>query len=353
MAGGDTEKTEKATAKRKNEARNKGQVAVSKDLNRAFQMMICLVVFNMAGYRLFEGFSSGLREHLGNQLTMEMTDRYAMFLFENALLKAFSLLFPFFAAIITFMIAINFAQVGIKISTQTIKLSIDKLNPINGIKKLFSLKSLVKIVASVLKVAVLALVVYFSLRNRIDEIGGLGGCDLEEILSYCFSLLFLILFRVGVVLIILGLIDYMYQKWNHEKELRMTKQEVKEERKQMMGDPKIKSRIRQIQFGIFKQRMMQQVPESTVVVTNPTTYAVAIKYERGEMNAPLVVAKGMNLIADKIKSLAKENDIPLVENKALAQTLYRTVGVGDEVPQKLYRAMAEVLTYVYKLKDRI
>ena len=210
-----------------------------------------------------------------------------------------------------------------------------------------------KLFWSVLKVTTLAAVVYWSLEGRLAAFGSLGDAGLLDILRFTFSLLFLILFRVGLALVVLGFFDYLYQRWQHEEDLKMTKEEVKEELKQTIGDPMVKRRIRQVQYSMFRRRIMEKVPEATVVVTNPTTYAVAIKYERGAMNAPVVVAKGMNLIAQKIKEIARKHEVPLVENRILAQALYRTVEVDAEVPPRLYRAVAEVLTYVFKLKGRL
>jgi flagellar biosynthetic protein FlhB len=350
---GDTERTEKATAKRRSEARKKGQVAVSQDLNRAFQMMICLIVFHMAGYHLYLQFRMILNRDLGGRLTMEMNDSVAIHSVRELLMKSIELLLPFFIAIFCLMIAVNLAQVGFKITPEILHLKPEKLNPFNGVKKIFSLLSAVKIIVSLLKVAVLAWVVWATMDGRMQEIAGLGGYDLTSILKYCFSLLFLILFRLALALIVLAIFDYAYQKWQYEKDLRMTKQEVKEENKDTLGDPLIKRRIRQAQFQMYRQRLAETVPKSTVVVTNPTTYAVAIRYERGLMNAPVVAAKGMNLIADRIKFLARKHGVPIVENRILAQTLYRTVAVGGEVPPRLYRAVAEVLTYVYRLKGKL
>lgn len=353
MPEGDGEKTEKATPKRRDEARKKGQVAVSQDLSRAFQLMAAVVTLHFIGFWIFIKISQTIQVHLKDRFFLEMSDSVAVGAFKSAMTTALEILAPFFLTIIVTLLAVNISQVGFKITPETMKLNLGKLNPIKGLKKLVSLRSVMKLTWSIAKVTALALVVYWSLKDRITEIAGLGGCGLFDILRYFFSLLFVILFRVALVLIILAFFDYLYQKWQYEKDLRMTKHEVKEEMKQTIGDPVIKRRIRQAQLKMFKQRMMEKVPEATVVVTNPTHYAVAIKYVRQEMNAPTVVAKGMNLIAEKIKSIARKHNVPLVENKMLAQTLYRTVEVGDEVPPRLYRAVAEVLTYVFRLKGKL
>lgn len=349
----DGEKTESATPKKRDEARKQGQVVVSQDLNQAVQLLIVLMVFHLAGSTLFVEFSAFFRENLGNRLNMQITDSTVLYAFKELFLKALELLAPFMITIIVVMVGLNMAQSGIKVTFEKLKINFGKLNPINGIKKIFSLRSVVKLLASVLKVTLLGWIVYQTLEGKMVEIGELGGCDLYTILEYCFSLLFVILFRLGLALLILALFDFMYQKWQYEKDLKMTKQEVKDEAKQTMGDPLIKKRIRQAQFEMYKQRLSESVPDATVVVTNPTHFAVAIKYEKGEMDAPKVVAKGMNLIAERIKTLAREHNVPIVENKMLAQTLYRTVEVGSEIPSRLYRAVAEVLSYVYQLKGRV
>ncbi|MFH1999877.1 MAG: flagellar biosynthesis protein FlhB [Planctomycetota bacterium] len=353
MPDGDTEKTESATPKKRDEARKQGQVMVSQDLNRAVQLLVVLFVLHFMGSNLYVEFSRVFREQLGNQLTMEITESSAMSSIKELFLKATELLAPFFIAIVVCMVAVIVAQTGFRITFETLQIKFSKLNPLNGVKKIFSLRSVVKLFWSVIKVTLLGWIVYQTLADRLIELGELGGCELYTILEYCFSLLFLILFRLGLALLLLALFDFLYQKWQFEKDLKMTKQEVTDENKQMLGDPLIKRRIRQAQFAIFKQRLSETVPEATVVVTNPTTYAVAIKYEKGKMEAPLVVAKGMNFVAERIKTLARESNIPIVENKMLAQTLYRTVEVGREIPSRLYRAVAEVLSYVYRLKGKI
>lgn len=353
MPGGDTDRTEKATPKRRDEARKKGQVAVSKDLNHALQMMLMLLLFQVMGYWVSLRFTGALREYLGARLPVEMNDSTALDFLRDTVSKCMDLLLPFFVTLVVFMILLNTAQVGLKVSFEPLELDLGRLNPVKGLQKLFSMRAGVKLFWSVLKVAVLAAVVYWSLEDRLAAFGGLGDADLLEILRYVFSLLFLILFRVGLALVVLGVFDYLYQRWQYEEDLKMTKEEVKEELKQTIGDPLVKRRIRQVQYRMFRQRIMEKVPEATVVVTNPTAYAVAIKYERGVMNAPVVVAKGMNLIAQKIKEIGRKHGVPIVENRVLAQTLYRTVDVDAEVPPRLYRAVAEVLTYVYKLKGRL
>lgn len=355
MAGGsDGDKTEKATPKRREESRNKGQVAVSMDLNGAIHLMVGVALLYYIGVNIYHQLSGSLMQYLGQNLATNRTVNDAMALseFNNAMFSCIRILTPFLGVIAFMMIAANILQVGLKFSTETLKIKFDKLNPINGIKKLFSLRSVMKLLWALLKVGVVSLTVWLSVRGKITEMGPMGDSSLIEILIYFFAFLFKVLFRVSIILLILAFFDWAYQKWQYEKDLMMTKEEVKEENKQALGDPKIKGRIRQVQMEMARKRMMSDVPEATVVVTNPTHFAVAIKYERGEMEAPLVVAKGMNLIAEKIKSIARDHDIPLVENKMLAQTLYRTVEVGDEVPPRLYRAVAEILTYVYKLKGK-
>jgi len=356
MPGGDDgDKTEKATSKRRSEAREKGQVAISADLNSAFQLIVGLVLFNYLGVNLYYQFRSTLNDYLGGHLisATKMSSLGALNAMKSIMGNLVEILLPFFGVLMVMMLAINIMQVGFKISPQTLGFKLEKLNPISGIKRICSLRSVMKLLWSLLKVGLLTLVVCMSIKGKIMDMGQLGDSTLLEILTFFFSLLFLVLFRIAIILLVLAIFDYAYQKWQYEKDLRMSKEEIKEEVKQTLGDPKMKGRIRQAQATMARNRMMDKVPEATVVVTNPTHYAVAIKYDRGVMEAPVVVAKGMNLIAEKIKSVAKDNNVPLVENRMLAQTLFRTVEIGGEIPPRLYRAVAEILTYVYKLKGKV
>jgi len=222
-----------------------------------------------------------------------------------------------------------------------------------GSKKIFlSRRSLFELGKGFFKIGVIGFTIYLTLRSMVDDIVVLIDSDLGKISSFMVSSVFSLMLKTGIVYFLIAVFDFAFQKWEYERELRMTRQEVKEEIKELEGDPQIKARIRRKQAEIARRRMMQNVPKSDVVITNPTHIAIALKYDSEKMNAPKVVAKGMNLIAEKIKEIAMKHKIPIVEDKPLAHALYKMVDVDEEIPPQLYKAVAKVLAYVYQLKKK-
>ncbi|MCL2415188.1 MAG: flagellar biosynthesis protein FlhB, partial [Defluviitaleaceae bacterium] len=248
-------------------------------------------------------------------------------------------------------IFVNIVQVGWAPTTKTLRPNFSKLSPLKGIKRVFGMKMLLELVKALLKFAIILLVVYTMLSNEIDMLAVLFQMDLIPAVMYIGNLFVTIGMTVGIVYIFIAGIDYIYNRRKHEKELRMTKQEMKEEYKQMEGDPLIKGKIRQKMREVSMRRMMGDVPTADVIITNPTHYAIALKYDKEKSDAPFVVAKGADHLAQKIKDIAKDSNITIVEDKPLARTLYAAVEVGQEIPPNLYQAVAEVLAYVYKLKN--
>ncbi len=244
----------------------------------------------------------------------------------------------------------NVLQVGFMFSTESIQPKIDKISPSKGFQRLFSVRSIAEMIKGILKICIIAGVAYLVIRKEIVNLIPLADQSIWGMLTYLGRVCFHILLATTVVLVFLAALDYAYQRWEFEKSIRMTKQEIKDEFKNTEGDPMIKARIRRIQREMARKRMMAEVPKATVVVTNPTHLAVAIRYEHATMNAPVVVAKGADIIAEKIREIAKENDIPIVENKPLAQVLYKIVKLNHAVPENLYKAVAEVLAFVYEQK---
>jgi flagellar biosynthetic protein FlhB len=216
-----------------------------------------------------------------------------------------------------------------------------------------SRQSLMELFKSMAKLVIVGGIAYLTIRGEMDGIRELGRMEVASIAIFILKVILKIFFRVCIVMIFLAAMDYAFQKWQFEQQLKMTKQEIKEEYKHTEGDPLIKSRIRKVQMEVARRRMMQEVPEADVVVTNPVHLAVAIKYDRAKMSAPHVIAKGAEFVAEKIKALAREHNVPVVENKELARSLYRSAEVGDEVPMDFYQAVAEVLAYVYKIKGKV
>jgi flagellar biosynthetic protein FlhB len=253
---------------------------------------------------------------------------------------------------ITFVIVAiiaNVVQGGLVFSSEALAPKLSKLNPFIGIKKFISKNALVELLKSIFKVIVLGYVGYITIKEEFGNIPLLVDMDGWHTMTYMGKTVFKILIRTSWVLIILSVLDYLFKIYEHEENLKMTKEEVKEEMKEAEGDPQIKSRIRSLQMEMARRKMM---PDADVVITSPTTYAVALKYDREKASAPLVVAKGAGLIADKIKSIAKEHNVPIVEDKPLVRTLYRLVDIGKEVPVEHYHAVAEVLAYVFQLRAK-
>jgi flagellar biosynthetic protein FlhB len=260
------------------------------------------------------------------------------------------ILTPLMLTILVAGIAGNILQFGFLLTSKPLSPDLSRLDPIKGIGKLLSLRSLVELIKSLFKVVFIGIVAFLIIRGELAAIPSIIQLGVGGILTFIARVSFKICFYTCLTLIVLAILDYAYQHWQHEKELRMTKQEVKDDYKQAEGDPNVKARIRGIQREMARTRMMDQVPDADVIITNPTTLAIALKFDAKVMMAPKVTAKGAGYVAEKIKEIAKENGIPIVENKPLAQTLFKAVDLGEFIPVDLYRAVAGVLAYVYKLK---
>ena len=346
----DGDKTEEPTAKKRQDAAKKGQVGKSQELSTAFVLLIGFFVIkalweqiyaNIAGYTIY------IFGHLNQNVDVENVIQ--LFIGMGVILVKTAM--PIMLAVMVVGLAVNFFQVGLNVSAEKIQPKFDNLNPINGVGRMFSKRSLVELVKSVLKIVVIGFFIYNYLKDEIFTMPQFIFYDLGTSLAKMSEIIFTLAFQVIGVIFVLAVLDFGYQKWQTTQDLKMTKQEVKDEFKQTEGDPQIKGKIRQKQRQMAMSRMMQEVPKADVIVTNPTHFAVALKYEKG-MTAPVVVAKGADFVAQKIKSVGRENDVPLVENRPLARALYASTEVGDSVPRELYQSVAEVLAYVYRLKHR-
>lgn len=247
---------------------------------------------------------------------------------------------------------VNYMQVGFLLVGEGLKPKLEKLDPIKGFKNIFSLRSLVEFAKSILKMSIIGYLVYSTIKGYQSDIASLSHFSLDAILHFAASITLSLGIKIAVALMILAIFDYMYQKYDHEKKIRMSKQDIKDEYKKMEGDPLIKGKIRERQRRMAMQRMMQEVPNADVIITNPTHFAVALKYEGSEMEAPQIIAKGQDYVALRIKEIAKENGVITMENKPLARALFQRAEIGDAIPADLFQAVAEVLAYVYKLKGR-
>ena len=344
------EKTEEPTAKKRADAKKKGQVGKSQEINAAFVMMAGFVIlYNLGGNALQEimTYSSSIFGHL----VMETDEESVMQLFISIIIVLAKTSLPMMVFIMIIGLAINFFQVGLNFNTEAIGFKPDKLNPINGFGRIFSKRSLVELVKSIIKIVVIGFFIYDYMVAEILQMPKLIFLELGEATDKISSVIFMLAFKILGVFFVMAAADLYYQKWQTTQDLKMSKQDIKDEFKQTEGDPQIKGKIKSKQRQMAMARMMQEVPQADVIVTNPTHFAVAMSYKPG-MAAPIVVAKGQDHVAQRIKEIAREHKVPIVENKPLARALFAAVEIGDSIPQELYKAVAEVLAYVYKLKNK-
>jgi flagellar biosynthesis protein FlhB len=347
------EKTEKATPRKRQEVREKGQVAKSADINTAVVMLVVFLVLYFSGTYYKEKFLYFMHQSFEQYAQIDLTIDSVHRLFIIWLKNMAMIVAPvFFAAVIAACLA-NFLQVGFLFTTEPLKMNWSRLNPIQGFKRMISLRAIVELLKSLLKISVVGLVTFALLWFQLDHILSLTTKSVGATLSSLAGLTVKMGLYASSALLFLAVFDYLYQRFEFEKNIRMSKQDIKDEYKKTEGDPLIKSKIKQKQREMAMRRMMQEVPKADVVITNPTHYAVALKYEDGTMDAPLVVAKGVDYVALKIKQLAKEHDVVTVENRPLAQALYRQTEVGDMIPEEFFKAVAEILAYVYRLKRKV
>ena len=345
------DKTEKPTPKRLKDARKKGQVAQSKEIPSVVILMASVGVFFFIGAKMFSELSGFMGAMFQNIAIVQLNDIPSASIFLMEMIKTtFRLLWPLMLVILLAGVGANVAQFGFLISHEPLMPKFSKLNPASGIKKLLSLRSLIELIKSLIKILFVGIVAFIVVKTEVVTIPSLVQHSVIDMFAYIGKISLKICFTVSLVLLLLAFLDYAYQRWEHEKSLKMTKQEVKDEHKQTEGDPKVKARIRSIQLETARQRMMDAVPDADVIITNPTHIAVALKFEADEMIAPCVVAKGSGYIAEKIKQTAVEYGVPVVENKPLARMLYKAVEIGGFIPADLYKAVAEILAYVYRLK---
>ena len=348
----DQEKTEQATPRKRQKSRQRGQVAKSMDFSSAFVLLGGLSMLLVLGPRQ-AGVMVELAQTIFQATSSWEIDRSSFPFYAVHLMKQFLYIVgPFIGIIGIIALAANLGQVGFLFTLNPLEPKLDKLNPISGFKRILSKKTFVELLKSVFKVAIVAGIAYMTLRSEIHRFIPLADTSPADIISIEISSAVTLGLRIGLALLVLGVLDYVFQRSEHERDLKMSKQEVKEEFKQTEGNPQVKGRLRSIQRQAAMRRMMQDVPEADVVITNPDHVAVALVYDIEEMPAPRIVAKGENWLAQRIKEIAREAEVPVVENPPLARALYKLCKIGETVPLKLYTAVAEVLAYVYNLKKK-
>lgn len=345
------ERSEQPSSKRIQEARDKGQVSKSNEVSTCFLFTATVISFYFYIPSVATRLSHVMSYYLGNTQMWDGTRDSLVRLFTQAVFQLGIMLMPILAVFLAVGIASNILQIGFIVSSEALIPKFSKLNPITGFKnKFFSIRSLEMLIKNVVILAVIGWVGYRSIKRELPIFPPLMSSEVSVIVLTLFRSAMHLLWDFLWIFVIIAVADFAYQKWQHTQDLMMSKQEVKDEFKQTDGNPFIKGRIRSIQIHMARRRMMKDVPKADVIITNPTHLAIALKYERGKMIAPVVLAKGAGVLADKIREIARSSRIPIVENKPLAQALYKTVEIGDAIPEEWYRAVAEILAYVFKLK---
>lgn len=352
MAEENGERTEEATQTKRDEFRKRGQVAQTKELASAFFLLACAgLVTGLAGF-FFQQLHELFRYNYGADLVNQIRtgDMFSAVRFAGG--KIAIMIAPVLGISLIIGVGSNVLQTGLLQVEDAFTPNFDKINPIEGFKRLFSLKNMVEGLKSFLKILLICFIVYLLLKGEVKYLPNLMTYSMEEMSHYVGRVVAKLFGGIGMAMVVLAGADYFFQRWDIEKKMMMSKQEVKEEMKNRELDPMIKGRIRRVQREMANKRMMASVPKADVIVTNPTHIAVALKYDAG-LPAPQLIAKGADLVAEKIKAIAKEHNIPIVENKPLARTIFKTMKLGQVIPRELFVAVAEVLSYVYKLRRKM
>lgn len=345
------EKTEQATDARREEFRKRGNVAHTKELGSAIVLLASAGGIYALGRFFFQHIFEVFQYSFGQDMVQMVREGNFMEALSFCSAKAGILMAPVLGIAGVLGVASSIMQVGFLQVEDALSPNFEKLSPVEGFKRIFSLRAVVEALKSILKMGAVGIVLYFLLRGEVAKVPYMITFSIEQIIVYLGTVVVKLLGGVGGVMLVIAGADYFYQRWDLEKKMMMTKQEVKEEHKQREGDPMIKSRIRRIQREMASKRMMADVPTADVVITNPTHIAVVLKYS-DNLPAPQIVAMGADLIAEKIKEIARENNIPIVENKPLARTIFKTLKIGQVIPRELFVAVAEVLSYVYRLRRK-
>jgi flagellar biosynthetic protein FlhB len=351
LADSDQERTEQATGKRRADFRKKGQVAQSKEVHTAALMTGALLLWTFYA----PVFWRSLENILGRMWTIagdfEVTPLSVMVLFNRIAGQMALLMAPILLMTLVIGFMSSYLQIGWLFTAEPLAPNLSKINPVTGLGRLFSKRSIIEVVKSLLKVLLVGVVAYKVIISEFGHALDLVDMDVKDSVSFLAGTAGRIMLRACGIMILLGLFDFLFVRWEMEEKMKMTKQEQKEEHKESEGDPQIKARIRSLQMQAARRRMMAEVPKADVIITNPTHLSIALAYDRNRMNAPQIVAKGADAVAMRIREIAREHRVPLVENKPVARALFK-VDIGREVPKEMFQAVAEILAYVYGLKRR-
>ena len=346
------EKTEKATPKKRQDERKKGKVAKSQDVNTAILLLFSFSILFIFGGMMKESMMTLYRQTFTEFIHWDLTENSVHQIFSGASIEVAKMLAPIVLIAIVAGLASNLMQVGFLFTAEPLKFDLKKIDPIQGAKRIFSIRALVELLKSLLKIVFIATVTFAIIWKFKDDMMMMAFKDIEGALSFFGKTTIIMGISATIALLFLSVFDYAYQRYDFEKNMRMSKQDIKDEHKNIEGDPLIKSKIKEKQRQMAMRRMMSEVPTADVVITNPTHYAIAIKYDENKATAPYIVAKGTDQVALKIKEIAKNNDVVTVENRPLARSLYSETEIGDLIPEHFFKAIAEILAYVYRLNNR-
>ncbi|MEN2766433.1 flagellar biosynthesis protein FlhB [Ornithinibacillus xuwenensis] len=347
------EKTEKATPKKRNEERKKGKVAKSQDVNTAFLLLFALILMAVFGSFMKDNMLALFQHSFTEYINWELTEKTVFQIFLEGSMELLKIVGPIMLIAVIAGVASNLMQIGFLFTTEPLKFDLKKIDPIQGAKRIFSLRALVELLKSFLKIVVIGAITFTIIWMFKDDMLMMAFKNAESALSFFGRVTLIMGISATVALLFLAIFDYAYQRYDFEKNMRMSKQDIKDEYKNTEGDPLIKSKIKEKQRQISMRRMMSEIPNADVIITNPTHYAIAVKYDENKASAPYVVGKGVDHIAFKIREIAKANNVMTVENRPLARSLYSSVEIGDVIPEEFYQAVAEVLAYVYRMEKKV
>ena len=347
------EKTEKATPKKREDERKKGQVAKSQDVNTAiillFSFILLFIVGSFIKNKMMDLFVHSFTEQIHLEVTIEST----MKLLTESLIQFAFIVIPFMAIAFIAAIIANILQVGILFTAEPLKFDLKKIDPIQGAKRIFSVRALVELLKSLFKIVMIGTITFTIIWIYKDDMLQLAFKSPESSVTFFGEVTIIMALSAVLALLFLAVLDYLYQKYDFEKKIRMSKQDIKDEHKNIEGDPFIKSKLKEKQRQMAMSRMMSEVPNADVVITNPTHYAIAIKYDETVTAAPYVIAKGTDTTALKIKEIAKQHNVMTVENKPLARSMYEVVEIDEVIPEDFYQSVAEILAFVYQMEKRV
>lgn len=349
-AGYEQERTEAATPRRREQARKEGQVARSQEAVSAVLFLGMIVFLTVAGTSLVEQIMTLTKETFATLGEVETSLSGLYLLLTRLCVRTVTMLLPMFLTVCVLAVGANVAQTGFLFSSKALQPKWERLSPRQGLKRIFSMRSLHELCKALIKIGIVGAIAYTTIAGEMARVFSFGALGVADIVGYIGSSTLRLGVRTSYAIIMLALLDYVWQRWQYAKSLRMTRQEVKDEHKQQEGDPQIRARVRSLMREMARRRMMEDVPKADVVITNPTHIAVALHYRRDEMAAPQVLAKGAGYLAERIKAIAKEHAIPCVENKPVARHLFKAVEIGECIPETLYKAVADILAYVYRIR---